>query len=60
MKFELPRGKASNMLGVINYLQSKFQYLEIELSAADGEITEQEYEDKILEAFSQSNIRLKE
>ena len=32
-------------------LQSKFESLEIELVADDGEITEQDYDDKIKEAF---------
>jgi hypothetical protein len=60
MKFVLPKGKAANMLGVINYIQSKFQKLEVRLLAEEGSLTEQEYEDKILEAFSQSGIELKE
>jgi hypothetical protein len=60
MKFELPKGQVSNMLGVINYIQSKFQSLENELSAKGGVITDQEYEDKILEAFSQLGIDLED
>ncbi|NIM17954.1 MAG: DUF499 domain-containing protein [Candidatus Aminicenantes bacterium] len=60
LKFELPKGKVSNMMGVCNYLQSKFQRLKIELIAEDGGITDREYEDKILEAFNQSGIDLEE
>ncbi|MCP5102507.1 MAG: ATP-binding protein [bacterium] len=60
LKFQIPKGKVSNMMGILNFIQSKFQVLEIELSASDGSLTRQDYEDKILEAFSQSGIELKE
>jgi hypothetical protein len=58
MKFQIPKGKVSNMMGILNYIQSKFEVLEIELSAEEGKLTRQEYEDKILEAFSQSGIEI--
>ncbi|MDD1744402.1 MAG: hypothetical protein LUQ20_01120 [Candidatus Methanoperedens sp.] len=47
-------------MGVMNLLQSKFETLEIELIANDGAITEQDYEDKIKEAFRQLGIGLDE
>ncbi len=56
IKFELPKGKVSNIMGTLNYLQSKFNKLEITIKAEDGQLTEQEYEDKIEEAFTQSGI----
>jgi len=43
-------------MGVMNLLQSKFESLEIELTASDGEITEQDYEEKIKETFRQLGI----
>jgi hypothetical protein len=38
-------------------LQSKFETLELELSARDGNISEQDYEDKIMETFRQLGIK---
>jgi hypothetical protein len=45
-------------MGVMNLLQSKFETLGVELTARDGEISEQDYEDKIEEAFRQMEIKL--
>jgi hypothetical protein len=36
--------------------ESKFNQLEMTIKAGDGQLTEQEYEDKIEEAFVQSGI----
>jgi len=47
-------------MGVLNLLQSKFASLEIELEATDGEISEQDYEDKIRESFRQLGIDAEE
>ncbi len=47
-------------MGVMNLLQSKFEILEIELMANEGAISEQDYEDKIREAFRQLGIELDE
>ena len=60
IKFEVPKGKVSNIMGTLNYLQSKFNKLEITLKAEDGQLTEQEYEDKIEEAFTQSGIEIED
>jgi len=43
-------------MGVMNLLQSKFETLKIELTAEGGEISEQDYEDKIEETFRQLEI----
>lgn len=43
-------------MGLMNLLQSKFEPLEIDLSARDGSITEQDYEEKIGEVFTQLGI----
>jgi hypothetical protein len=44
---------------ILNYLQSKFANLRIEVFATEGSLSEQEYEDKIEEALRQSGIELK-
>ena len=56
--FVVPKGKVSSLLGVLNYLQSRYGRIEINLRALDGELSEQEYEDKIKEAFRQMGIEL--
>lgn len=56
MKFQVPKGKVSGIMGVMNLLQSRFENLEIELTATGGSISEQDYEDKIVEAFRQLGI----
>jgi hypothetical protein len=60
LRFKVPKGKIANIMGVMNLLQSKFETLEIELIANDGAISEQDYEDKIKEAFRQLGIELDE
>lgn len=58
LKFRIPKGKVSNIMGMLNYLQSKFENLEIEISATEGSISEQDYEDKINETLSQLEIEI--
>jgi hypothetical protein len=60
LKFTVPKGKVSSIMGVMNLLQSKFSRLEIELLAAGGSISEQDYDDKIEEAFRQMGIKTEE
>ncbi len=45
-------------LPVLNLLQQKFNRLEISLRATDGAMSEQEYKDKIEEAFRQMGIEI--
>lgn len=58
LKFTVPKGKVSNIMGLMNFLQSKFDTLELQLIARDGSITPQEYEDKIEETFRQLGIEV--
>ncbi len=57
-RFIIPRGKVADIMRVMNYLQSKFGTIEIELIATDGKISNQELEDKIKEAFRQLGIEI--
>ena len=43
-------------MGVMNLLQSNFDSLQIELLATEGQMSNQDYEDKIREAFVQLGI----
>ncbi|MGA8831836.1 MAG: DUF499 domain-containing protein [Desulfomonilaceae bacterium] len=58
LRFKLPKGKASNLLGIINLLQHNFQSTEITIRTKDGQITEDDYDAKILEAFRQAGIEV--
>ncbi len=60
LRFTVPKGKVANLMGVMNFLQYKFNRLEVVLSAAGGWISEQDYEDKIREAFHQLGIEVVE
>ena len=60
LRLTVPRGKVSGLMGVMNLLQHKFNRLEITLLADEGSISEQEYEDKIREAFRQLGIEVGE
>jgi len=58
LKFQVPSGKVSGIMGAMNLIQSKFKAVEIELTATDGSISEQDYEDKIMETFRQLGVEL--
>lgn len=60
LRFQVPKGKVAQIMGVMNLLQTKFSHLEIEIVATEGEISEQDYEDKIKEAFRQLGIEVDE
>ncbi|WP_353684855.1 DUF499 domain-containing protein [Thermodesulfovibrio sp. 3907-1M] len=60
MRFEIrvPAGNFSNFVRTLNYIKSKFKHVSVKitLEAMEGEISKAEYEDKIKEAFRQSEI----
>jgi hypothetical protein len=45
-------------MGVLNYLQSRYNKLQIMVNVDGGQLTEQEYEDKVKEAFRQMGIEI--
>ena len=60
LRFKLPKGKVAGLLGVMNFLQSRFDSLEVELSASEGQVSDQDYEDKIKESFRQMGVEPEE
>lgn len=60
LRFRVPRGKVSQIMGMMNFLQSKFQSLDVELTARDGSLSEEEYASKIKEALRQLGVSLEE
>lgn len=58
LNFDLPKGKVSSLMGVLSFLQSRYSRMRITLSVEQGYLTEQEFEDKIREAFRQMGIEI--
>ncbi len=56
LEFTLPQGKVSSIMGMMNLLQAEFNTLQIKLTATDGEMSEQDYEEKIKETLNQIGI----
>jgi len=56
LNFVVPKGKVSSLMGVLNFLQNRYNLIEISLHVADGQLSDQEYEDKIMEAFRQMGV----
>lgn len=60
LKFKIPKGRIYDISRTMNLLQSKFNTLEIELTAKDGSISEQAYENTVKETFRQLGIEVEE
>ncbi len=54
----IPKGKVAQILGLLNYIQTKFNNVEIKITASDGAIEKDDYENKIKEALKQMGIDL--
>jgi len=50
---EVPKGKASDVMRMLTYLQTKFNKITIEIKATEGQISKQDYENKIKETLIQ-------
>lgn len=57
--FKIPKGRVHNVFSMVNYLQNKFENIEISIKATEGKITKQDYEDIILEALRQIGVEVK-
>lgn len=62
LKLKIPKGKFSDVARVLNLINQNFEdvKLTLEIEAKDGEITISDYENKILETFTQSGIEIEE
>jgi hypothetical protein len=60
LKFKIPRGKVSQLYGIMNLLQTKFQSLEIQIKANEGSISEDDFINKIKEGLLQLGIDLED
>lgn len=57
LRLQIPKGKVSDVMKMVNLLDSKFNTLNIEVTATDGEISEHDYENKIEETLRQLGIK---
>jgi len=53
---KIPKGKVSDISRLLNYIQTKFENIEIRIVAEEGEIEKEDYENKIKEALRQLGI----
>ena len=53
---KIPKGKVSDISRLLNYLQTKFENIEIKIVAEEGEIEKEDYENRIKEALRQLGI----
>lgn len=60
LRFIVPKGRVASVMGIMNLLQSRFNRMEVTLSVEDGQLSEQDYEDKIKEAFRQMGVEVME
>jgi len=60
LNFTVPKGKIADIARILNFLHQKFDLINIDLKAEEGEISEQDYENKVKEAFLQLKIDFKE
>jgi hypothetical protein len=62
LKLGVPTGKLSDIVRVIPFIKSKFTTVDVkvEISAANGEMSESDYEDKIKEAIKQAEVEIED
>ncbi|MCB2218983.1 MAG: DUF499 domain-containing protein [Bacteroidetes bacterium] len=56
LSFDLPHGKSSDIARMLNLLQHHYKSLKLDISASDGQMSEQDYENKIQETLRQLGI----
>jgi len=60
LQFTVPKGKVAGLMGLMNLLQARFNRMDVTLTTDQGQISEQEYDDKVREAFRQLGIDVAE
>ncbi|MDQ5822785.1 MAG: DEAD/DEAH box helicase family protein [Chloroflexota bacterium] len=56
LRLTVPKGKVASLMGVMNLLQSRFSTMQVTLHVEGGQLSEQEYEDKVMETFRQMGV----
>lgn len=60
LRFGVPQGQVASLMGLLNFLQSRFKRMDLTLSVEDGDISDQDYEDKVKETFRQMGVEVTE
>jgi hypothetical protein len=58
LSFDVPRGKVSHIMGILNLLQQRFGSMHLAVTAQNGSISEDDYVNKIKEALKQIGIEI--
>jgi hypothetical protein len=60
LRLNVPQGKLSDIMGIVNYVKTKFKQVDIriEIIAKDGELTKSEYENSVKEALKQAEVQV--
>jgi len=53
VNFEIPLGKVSDILGMLNFIRQKYNKVEININATNGEMKEEDYINKVEETLRQ-------
>ena len=56
LSFDVPRGKISHIMGILNLLQQRFGSMHLTVTAQKGSISEDDYVNKIKEALKQIGV----
>lgn len=57
LRFPVPKGKVSSILGMLNFLQSRYASMGVTLHLENGSLTEQEYDEKVEATLQQLGVR---
>jgi hypothetical protein len=60
LEFDVPKGKVSQIMGMMNFIQRKFEELRITIKATKGSVSDEEYEMKMRETLRQLGIEMDE
>jgi hypothetical protein len=56
LSFDVPRGEISHIMGILNFLQHRFESMHLTVTALKGSISEDDYVNKIKEALKQIGV----
>ena len=51
LRFLVPKGRVSSLMGLLNYLQLEFDRMELSLRVEERAISERDYEEEVVESF---------
>lgn len=55
----VPLGSVSALLGILNFLQTRFGRIEVEVRCQEGKMTQSDYQQRLMEAIRQGGLELR-